>query len=156
MNRPFLLITLIFLIFFGCEKDSELYTTIDLEQFKIRTPKDLKNITQQEYDSKVGMISNGKGELSYDYGWHSYNFDNETSDTHTRTNTTIDGKEALIVQPKKKGDGIIGVYIEGDEQTKFNLYGESIKVEETVLKIFHSVQNNQTTPNPKKYQRLLS
>lgn len=147
MNRPFLLIALIFFMFLSCEKDSELYKTIDLELFNIEVPEDWQNIPQQGYDSKVGIISNGKDDLTYDYGWHSYNFDNETSDTHTRTNTNIDGKEALIVQPKKKGDGIIGVYIEVDQQTKFNLYGENIQDEKTLLKIFHSVKFEEYTGN---------
>lgn len=125
---------------FGCDNDPEPSKTIDLEQFTIQVTGTWVNIPKKGYDSKVGVLSNGRDELAFDYGWYSYDFARETSDTHTRTNTIIDGKDALIVQPKKRGEGIIGVYIEVDDVTKLNIYGEDIRDEKTVLEIFNSIK----------------
>lgn len=46
----------------------------------------------------------------------------------------------MIVQSKEKGVGVIGVFIEVGEQNKFHMYGQNIKDEATVLKIFNSVK----------------
>ena len=134
-------ILLILILFCGCENGifQPSVKTITFEGFALDAPSDWHVFTSQGYDSKTGVISDGKNQLAYDLGWYSYNFKNETTDTHIRNNMTINGKDALIVRPKKKGKGIIGVYIQVDSITRFSMYGTS-KEEDEILKIFESVR----------------
>lgn len=127
-------------ILYSCKKEDEVAKIITLEEFIMEVPGTWDSFAQTGYDSKVGGVTNGKDELLYDYGWQPYNFSNLTSDTHTRTATIIDNKPAVIVQPNIKGTGIIGVYITVDGLIDFNMYGENIEDEETVLKIFNSIK----------------
>ena len=140
MKSRFLFTLLLSLLFLSCIDDDPKTKTLDFEQFTIDVPADWESFTSQGYDSKVGGITNGKILLTYDYGWYSDNFQNETTESHLRTVTTIDGKPALIVQPIKKGAGIIGVYIEVGGPMRFNLMGRDIKDEDAVRKIFESVK----------------
>lgn len=133
------LIVLLSLLLLSCEKD-ELSKTMEFEDFTIEVPSNWQSFTSQGYDSKTGGIRNGKDELAFDYGWYSYDFTDETTATHTRISTTIDGKSALIVEPIEKGKGVIGVFIQVDNQNKFSFYGRDIKDAGTVRKIFESVK----------------
>ena len=135
------IILLILVLFCGCENGifKPSIETITFDGFTLDAPSDWHAFTSQGYNSKTGGISDGKNKLTYDFGWYSYNFNNETTDTHIRISTTINGKDALIVRPKKKGKGIIGVYIQADSITRFSLYGTS-KDEDRILKIFESVR----------------
>ncbi|PVY38380.1 hypothetical protein [Pontibacter virosus] len=139
MKNHLKLVFLLSLLLLSCEKD-KLSETLDFKDFTIEAPSNWESFTSQGYDSKTGGITNGKDELTYDYGWYAYDFKNETTATHTRTSTTIDGRPALIVKPIEKGKGVIGVFIQVDSQNKFNLSGLDIKDEDTVLKIFESVK----------------
>lgn len=139
MKIPSILLIIILLI--GCkagtvEKSAEV---IAFKGFTLEAPSDWRAFSAQGIDSQVGGITNGKDELKYDLGWYSYDFKNEKEDTHIRTNTTVDGLKALIVKPKKKGEGIIGIYIEIDSINSFNLFGIS-KNEDEIIEIFKSVK----------------
>jgi hypothetical protein len=139
MKNQLKLVFLFSLLLLSCEKD-KLSETLDFGQFTLDVPAHWKSFTSQGYDSKTGGITNGKDELTYDYGWYAYDFKNETSATHTRTSITIDGNPALLVRPIEKGKGTIGVFIQVDSQNKFNLSGQDIQDEDTVIKIFESVR----------------
>jgi hypothetical protein len=139
MIKQLKLVFILSLLLFSCEKD-KLSKTLDFEQFTIEVPSNWKSFSSQGYDSKTGGITNGKAKLTYDYGFYSYDFKNETAATHTRNATTINGKPALIVKPLEKGKGIIGVFIQVDSQNKFSLSGQDHKNEDTVIKIFESVK----------------
>jgi len=139
MKNQLQLTFLILLLLFSCEKD-EMSKILDFQQFTIEVPADWERYSLQGTDSKVGGIKNRKDKLEYDYGWYSYDFKNETTATHTRTLTIIDGKDALIVKPIEKGNGVIGVFIQVDSQNKFSLAGRDIKNEDTAIKIFESVK----------------
>ena len=128
------------MLLLGCIDDSPKTKTLDFEDFSIEVPADWESFKLQGYDSKVGGITNGKIVLTYDYGWYSNDFQNETAESHHRTVTMIDGKPAIIVQPINKGTGIIGVYIEVGGPMRFNLMGRDIKDEEKVIKIFQSIR----------------
>ncbi|RAU83065.1 hypothetical protein [Pontibacter arcticus] len=139
MKNQLKLVCLLSLLLLSCKKE-ELSKTLDFEQFTIDVPSNWESFTSQGIDSKTGGITNGKDKLDYDYGWYSYNFKNETTATHIRITTTIDGKPALIVKPIEKGKGIIGVFIQVDSQNKLSLYGRDIKNEDTLMKIFDSIK----------------
>ena len=139
---------LILILLFSCEKNGmskicekdEMSKILDFQEFTIEVPADWESYSLQGIDSKVGGIKNRKNKLGFDYGWYSDDFKNETSATHKRTLTIIDGKDALIVKPIEKGNGIIGVFIQVDSQNKFSLAGRDIKNEDTAIKIFESVK----------------
>jgi hypothetical protein len=133
------LVFLLSLLLLSCEKD-ELNKTLEFEEFTIEVPSSWQSFIRQGYDSKTGGIRNGKDELTFDYGGYSYDFTNETTATHTRISTTIDGRPALIVEPIEKGKGVIGVFIQVDNQNKFSFYGWDIKDVGTVRKIFEAVK----------------
>ncbi|PTX18327.1 hypothetical protein C8N40_106126 [Pontibacter mucosus] len=139
MKNNLKLVFLLSLLLMSCEKD-KLSKTLNFEGFTIEVPSNWESFTSQGYDSKTGGITNGKDKLTYDYGWYSYDFKNETTATHSRISITIDGKPALIVKPVEKGKGVIGLFIQVDSQNKFSLSGLDIKDEDTVLKIFESVK----------------
>jgi len=140
MKSQFLITIFLSLLLLGCIDGSPKIKTLDFEQFTIDVPADWESFTSQGYDSKVGGITNGKILLTYDYGWYSNDFQNETTENHLRTVTTIDGKPALIVQPIKRGAGIIGVFIDVGGPMRFNLMGKDIKDEDKVIEIFESVR----------------
>src|SRR5690606_41269789 len=102
MKNKFQLIFLFPLLLLGCIGGNQDIKTLDFGQFTIEVPANWESFSSQGYDSKVGGITNGKVELTYDYGWYSNNFENETTATHIRTVTTIDGKPSLIVQPRSE------------------------------------------------------
>lgn len=112
---------------------------LDFNAFQIEAPDTWRIIPGVGYDSQVGSLTDGRDALSYDYGWYSYTLKDETSATHLRTQTTIDGRSALIVRPKKKGQGVIGLYIT-DDQNRLSLIGHDIQDETTILKLFNSVR----------------
>ena len=113
---------------------------LDIKAFRLDAPETWKAIADQGYDSQVGRLTNGSDVLTYEYGWYSYTLRNETSATHLRTVTTIDGRSALIVRPKKTGQGLIGLYLEVDSQNRLSLTGRDIRDESTVIRMFESVR----------------
>ena len=141
MKRMAVCFTLLVLVQTGCEDNaSQLTQMLDLKTFRVETPDAWKAIPGQGFDSQVGRLTNGSDVLTYDYGWYSYRLQKETSATHLRTVTTIDGRSALIVRPKKAGEGIIGLYVEVDNQNRLSLTGRDIRDEATIIRIFESVR----------------
>jgi hypothetical protein len=125
----------------GCGDDVLRGTKLlDLKAFRLEAPETWKAIADQGYDSQVGRLTNGSDVLTYEYGWYSYTLRNETSATHLRTVTTIDGRSALIVRPKKTGQGLIGLHVEVDGQNRLSLTGRDIRDESTVIRMFESVR----------------
>ncbi|MBC7890980.1 MAG: hypothetical protein H7Y12_02090 [Sphingobacteriaceae bacterium] len=121
------------------EKETADPKSLDFGEFQLSAPDTWRAFSRQGIDSKVGGITDGRDTLVYDYGWYSYDLRQQTAATHQRTTTTLDGRNALIVQPLQKGKGTIGVYVEVDGQNRFNLLGNNIQDEETVVRIFRSV-----------------
>ena len=137
MKRIVASFALLILLQTGCEdKNPRAIKLLDLKTFRVETPDNWKDIPGVGYDSQVGRLTNGKDVIEYDYGWTAYSLRNETSATHLRTITTIDGRPALIVRPKKTGKGIIGLYV----ANRLSLIGRDIRDEETIVWIFQSVK----------------
>ncbi|GAB3219845.1 hypothetical protein [Spirosoma arcticum] len=125
----------------SCQDDPTPATQfLDLKTFRVEVPDTWKNVPGVGYDSQVGRLTNDSDVLAYDYGWYSYRLQNETSATHWRTVTTIDGRPALIVRPKKTGQGVIGLFVEVDDLNRLSLTGHDIRDEATVLRLFKSVK----------------
>jgi hypothetical protein len=103
-------------------------------------PASWEPFSSQGFDSQVGGITNGEDTLRYDYGWYSYQFRNETTATHKRTNLVIDSRPALLVVPKQANKGLIGIYVEVGGMNKFNLYGRNMKDEAMAIRIMRSVK----------------
>lgn len=123
----------------GCHDEFADSQVIDFGPFQVQAPSHWKEFSSVGFDSQVGGLTNKKDTLKYDYGWYSYNFSNETTATHIRTETRVNGRDALIVKPKEKGKGLIGIFIEVNEQHKLSIYGTS-KEEKTILRILESVK----------------
>jgi hypothetical protein len=122
------------------EWDLDRKKTLDLPSVEVTVPENWKKVVKQGIDSEVGELTNGKETLQYDYGWYTYRFDQETAADYHRTTTTLDGHPALLVRPKQKGKGVIGVLIQVDSLNRFALLGKDIKNEKQILNIFHSIQ----------------
>lgn len=141
MNYPSKLVFLVTFLFFNCHKEnSGTSKVLDFEVFTVEADAEWKGFTNQGIDSRVGGLSDGSGVLNFDYGWYSYNFNKETTETHLLIRTSIDGYPALIVRPKQKGKGIIGLYVEVGGANALSLYGENIQDEEEIIAIFNSVK----------------
>lgn len=141
MKRIVAFFSLLILLQTGCEQN-ELPATklLDLKTFRVEVPDTWKDVPGVGYDSQVGRLTNGSDVLAYDYGGYSYRLQNETSATHWRTVTAIDGRPALIVRPKKTGQGVIGLFVEVDNLHRLSLTGRDIRDEATVIRLFESVR----------------
>lgn len=141
MKRIVASFALLILLQTGCQQnDLPAIKSLDLSTFRVEAPDTWKAIRGQGIDSQVGLLTNGSDVLAYDYGWYSYRLQNETSATHLRTATTIDGRPALIVRPKKTGQGVIGLFVEVDDLNRLSLTGHDIRDEATVIRLFQSVK----------------
>lgn len=141
MKRVIAFFTLLILLQTGCKDAAPQATQVlDLGTFRVEAPANWKAIADQGTDSQVGRLTNGSDVLAYDYGWYSYRLQNETSATHLRINTTIDGHPALMVRPKMAGQGVIGLYVESNGGKRLSLTGRDIADESTIIRIFQSVK----------------
>lgn len=141
MKRIIAFLTLLILLQTGCrQNDPPAIKLLDLKAFRVEVPADWIPIADQGYDSQVGRLTNGKEVLKYDYGWYAYTLRDETSATHLRTVTTIDGRPALLVRPKKTGQGVVGLYIEVNDYNRLSLIGHDVRDEATVIRLFQSVK----------------
>ncbi len=141
MKNKLLVGILFTLVLPGCEqRDPDHQKTIELSQVRLTVPENWRKIPKQGYDSEVGEITNGQTTLQYDYGWYGYAFTKETAATHHRTSTTIDGRAALIVQPRQKGKGVVGLYVQADSLNRFTLIAKDVKNEQSILTIFRSLK----------------
>lgn len=140
-------ILLLFILLPGCTQKSidnlpdETETqgkTISFNGFTLKAPSNWSGFTLQGTDSQVGGVTNKIDTLYFDFGWYSYDFSDLQTTLYTKSKVTINGKKALIVTPKQPGSGLIGVYIELENENKFSLSGVS-KNEEEVLHICKSV-----------------
>ena len=138
MKNLLILITL--LLFASC-KEGFLNSreTITFDDFSIVATSDWHLFALQGYDSKVGGLRNGRDELRYDVGWFSYNFKDLTNATHIITNTIVDGRQAFIVKPKERGNGVIGLYVQLDTLTGLSIYGTT-RNEKEIMKMLESVK----------------
>ena len=119
--------------------DNTLSRTIDLPGFTIRASPDWKTYIRQGTDSQVGIITNERDTLYYDFGWYSYSFGDITTATHSKKNIIVDGRTALVVKPKNPGNGVIGFYAKIDGMNRLSLTGRS-KNEAEILSIFESIK----------------
>tara|TARA_R110002051_G_scaffold171490_2_gene241996 strand:+ start:2762 stop:3520 length:759 start_codon:yes stop_codon:yes gene_type:complete len=117
------------------------YNKIDFGGFEVTVPEDWYEFKIKGIDSYVGGVTNGKDSLTFDFGWYSYDFKYEESDKQVFATDTINGKVALFTKPRKKGNGLIGIYIErASGKSRFNLMGRDIKNEDLILGIFKSLK----------------
>lgn len=144
--KTVLLFSMMVLVLTGCKKDDpalpagEVYPKlITFDNFSVNVPEDWDGEKLQGIDSKVGYISNNEDRLNFDYGWYSNDLSSLTETTHIREKIKIDGHEALIARPRKKGEGEIGLYVKLDDMVSFNLVGTSSN-EQRILNIFKSVK----------------
>lgn len=134
------LVFLLPLVLLGCShREAAEKNRLDFGKFSLAVPETWRSFSGQGYDSMVGGVTDGQDTLRFDYGWYSYRFQNETPATHRRTETRIDNRDALIVQPLRPGEGVFGVYVQVDAQNRFNLTGRNLRDEETALAIGRSV-----------------
>lgn len=124
---------------FSCNDTFDDYKLLDFDFFLIEVPSNWDKFPLQGYDSKVGGMTNSTDSLIYDFGWYSDDLSNYTTDTQHRSVTTINGYNALIVQPLIKGEGLIGVTIQVDSLNRFTMTGYSAN-EPTILRIFRSIK----------------
>jgi len=149
MKVAFFVLLSIFQILIGCTQRHQ-PRSIDFEAFTIHVPAGWYSIKQQGIDSYVGALTNGKDTLFFDYGWYSYDFRYENVETQLFTIDTINGKKATLTKPNIPGKGNIGMYIANAyRDNHFNLIGKNIVDEQTVFRIFKSVQfqDSDTTLN---------
>ncbi len=139
MRKSIILSFFLITVTFSCNDAFDESKLIDFDFFAIEVPSNWEKFTLVGYDSKVGGITDGMDSLIYDFGWYSYDLSNQSADTHLRTVTSIDGYNALIVQPLIKGEGLIGVTIQIDSLNRFTMTGYS-ENESIVLRMFESIK----------------
>lgn len=129
------------LVLFGCRDEVPArWQTLDCQTFTVQAPPRWRHVARVGYDSRVGELTNGKVTLRYDYGRYSYPFGRETATTHRRTNLTLDGRPAFIVEPKQRGKGVIGLYVTVDAGLRLSIYGTNIPDHQLIRQLFSSVR----------------
>jgi len=131
--------------------------SLDFGSFEIEVPKTWQPVKAKGIDSHVGRIAIDKQDaLFFDLGWYSnelrdedYLFENYAGEIiqpdgslrvpeHLKRNsdvfTKIDGRNAKLVEPKKLGYGITGVYFDslwtgGSNNVRFQLSGHDLQPE---------------------------
>ena len=116
------------------------YHTIDLGDFSIRTPQSFKFASCRGIDSFVGMITNGKDTLYFDYGGYSAGPDGLDADKQLLAKDTIQGKIAYLTRPQKTGNGITGIFIrKAYNENRLSMTGVNVENEDLILKMFESL-----------------
>lgn len=144
-----LIILIISQLLIGCTRQDQ-PKTIDFGSFTIQAPAGWNKIEFQGIDSYVGGLTDRTDTLTFDYGWYSYDFGYEDTDTHLFTIDTINGKTATLIRPMIPGQGTIGMYIDNAyKDNHFNLIGNDIGNELAIFDIFKSVKfkDSDTTVN---------
>ena len=141
--RIYIISLLLSLAFFvlNCDDESIGSKTLDFGHFQITVPGNWESFKRTGVDSQVGGITDGRDTLSYDFGFYSYDLRHQTTDTHIRKETVIDGHDALVVRPKVPGADLIGVYIEVDQMNRLRMSGYSYN-ELIILGMFGSITFN--------------
>jgi hypothetical protein len=120
--------------------------TIDLEVFTVDTPIEYRYLPLQGIDSFVGRITNSSDTLIFDYGWYSDDFASLDTALYTRSEISIAGKKAQLVQPRQLGKGLIGVYFpEVGGKNCFSMAAFGSTDTATATKIFQSIRFRDTT-----------
>lgn len=131
---------LLIALFLSCTNNIQ---TLDVGKFTIQVPSNWNIVKEDGIDSYVGKIAiDEKDTISFDLGWYSNSLEEDTSGIRNLLNNTsyeiINGRKAKIIQPKKSGKGIIGIYIDslwkkGEGIDKFQLNGKNLKLENEIL-----------------------
>ncbi|MDV3310510.1 MAG: hypothetical protein LOY03_17010 [Cyclobacteriaceae bacterium] len=125
------------------EQDTE-PKTLDFGRFTIVVPGSWQPVIKTGYDSYVGGIrAGGLGEIEFDYGRFASNLDVDP-DTHETFWTTIDGRKAKLVKPRRGSKGITGVYFESVDESgtlKFQMSSRDARpaVREQLISAFESI-----------------
>ncbi len=123
----------------ACDDPFDRSDSIDFGAFKMKVAPGWGRYTAQGYDSNTGGITKRQDTLKYDYGWFAGDFPDISSSTHTIVQKTIDGRQATIIYPKKKGKGIIGIHILADTLNRLSMYGITDE-ESATLEMFESIR----------------
>jgi hypothetical protein len=107
----FRLLSIILVLICSCEQDRYVWQTLDFGTFKLKAPKEWNKFKEQGEDAYVGGLTNGKDSLLFYYGWFISGPKDELAKTHVYAQDTINGFTSVVVIPKKKGSGIIELFI---------------------------------------------
>jgi hypothetical protein len=83
---------------------------IDVGAFLVESPKTFLYTKLRGIDSKVGEIGNQTDAIVFDYGLHSYGFDNEITNSDFDSWTVRINKRLFTIVRRKEGAGTIGAY----------------------------------------------
>jgi hypothetical protein len=91
-------------------------------------------------DSDVGIITNGKDTVNYDYGWHSGKIDSEDTGRYLIRIERIGGLVSLIGMPKVYSDIPMAMYTQVSGKNKFRIEAKKVFDTAAVLEVFRSVR----------------
>lgn len=134
----------------SCKQNHYVWKTLDFGTFKLNAPKEWNKFKEEGVDAYVGGLTNGKDSLRFYYGWFISGPKDELAKTHLYAQDTINDFSSVVVIPKKKGSGIIELFIPYvTDKDNFYLGGKNIKDTAMVFKIFKSVkfEGSDTTKN---------
>ena len=148
--RIFLLFTMPLLTFCAKEEaviqDSDAWKTINTGEFAVDVPENWMFNRLPGIDSHVGLLTNKKDSLVFDYGLYSNKLEVDTAkyDIHFET---IHGRNAKIVKSSLPGETPFGMYIDsvnvnpiGKESFTINQVNARPMEEAKVLRVFRSIR----------------
>lgn len=115
--------------------------SISFRGFRLQAPIGWKGQQLQGIDSEVGMFTNGIDTFHYDLGWYTNGYKSLTSATHTQINIQVDGRSAIVWQPKNPTLQSTFFYVKIDDQNSLSISGKT-KNQKEILGIFQSIKFN--------------
>ncbi len=127
------------LVMSGCRRDETAPAKeINFTVFGMTLASGWEGFRLQGIDSFVGGLTNKKDTLFFDYGWYSGDFKMFSEKDYIKVIKKINGKNAEVIRPVIKGEGILGVLIQADAMNRLRITGKS-REEEVVLRMFDSI-----------------
>jgi hypothetical protein len=132
---------LLVILMFGCKSEITPKNSHETSDFFIDLPEGWTHEKRQGIDSRIGVFTNNKQTLSYDFGWYTSGFDlryGNNSD-YSIQNILIDQKPGQFLYPKNKLKGNVGIFLQVDEYNTLTIIGEAKSSKNFYWDIFNTI-----------------
>lgn len=110
--------------------------------FSIQLPKGWKHEKLQGIDSRIGIFTNHKETLSYDFGWYTRGFDSEFGQNpeYIIQKVTVDKRPGQFLYPKNNKNGTTGILLQVDEYNSLTIRAKTKSSQNYYWDIFKTIK----------------
>jgi hypothetical protein len=132
---------LLILLMFGCKSEITPKVSHETYDFSIGLPEGWIHEKLQGIDSRIGIFTNKKDTLYYDFGWYTNGFDFEfgKDPEYTIQKIRIDKRQGQFLYPKNNQKGAVGVFLQVDKSNTLTIIGNSKNSREYYWDIFNTI-----------------